>query len=131
MKRFLKAVNNYVVFFLMVGFAVTCCLMLFVRTLANSMGLVLDEANIAAAAKITFWNVLLITFLFSAFDYVRRKYAVERPVEIITETTEKIMQGDFAARVPAMNGIAVEGFDRIGSAVEKLIFGTMEDEFTL
>lgn len=120
MKRFLMGLNNYAVFFVTVAFSVSCCMMVFLNTLAKTMGIVFTENNITDAAKVTFWNVLLITFLFSAFDYVRRKFAVERPVEIITDTTEKIMQGDFAARVPAMNGIAVEGFDRIGIAVNKM-----------
>ena len=120
MKHFLKGINNYVVFFITVGFAVSCCMMLFLNTLANTMGIVFTEHNVTDAAVVTFWNVLLITFLFSVSDYLRRKFAVERPVKIITDTTEKIMQGDFAARVPAMNGSAVEGFDRIGTAVNKM-----------
>ena len=120
MRRFWKVVNNYAVFFLVVAFAVTCCLMLFVRTLANSMGLVLDEANIAAAAKVTFWNVLLITFLFGTIDYIRRRITVDRPVKRIIDATEQIMQGDFSARVPAMHGSAAEGFDRIGTAINQM-----------
>ena len=110
MKRLLMAINNYVVFFITVAFAVSCCMMLFLNTLADTMGIEFTEHNIAAAAKLTFWNVLLITFLFSAFDYLRRKLAVDRPVKIITDTTEKIMQGDFTARVPEMHGAALEGF---------------------
>ena len=120
MKHFLKGINNYVVFFITVAFAVSCCMMLFLSTLANTMGIVFTENNITDAAKVTFLNVLLITFLFSVSDYLRRKFTVERPVKIITDTTEKIMQGDFAARVPAMNGSAVEGFDCIGTAVNKM-----------
>ena len=120
MKRFLKAINNYVVFFLTVAFAVSCCMMLFLNTFAKTMGIEFTQYNIAAAAKITFWNVLLITFLFGTFDYIRRKLLVERPTKKITDTTEKIMQGDFAARVPAMHGSAVEGFDRIGSAINQM-----------
>lgn len=120
MKRFLKAVNNYVVFFITVGFAVSCCMMLFLNTLANTMGLEFTEHNIASAAKITFWNVLLITFIFGTIDYVRRKLSVDRPSKIITDTTEKIMQGDFNVRVPAMHGSAMEGFSRIGTAINKM-----------
>ena len=120
MKRFLMGINNYVVFFITVAFAVSCCMMLFLNTLADTMGIEFTEHNIAAAAKLTFWNVLLITFLFSAFDYLRRKLAVDRPVKIITDTTEKIMQGDFTARVPEMHGAALEGFDRIGAAINQM-----------
>ena len=120
MKRVLKVINNYAVFFLTVAFAVSCCMMLFLSTLAKTMGIEFTQYNIAAAAKITFWNVLLITFLFGTFDYVRRKFSVDRPAKIITDTTEKIMQGDFSARVPAMHGSAVEGFDRIGIAINQM-----------
>ena len=120
MKRFFKVVNNYVVFFLVVGFAVTCCLMLFVNTLANTMGLTFNEGNIAAAAKITFGNVLLITILFGTSDYIRRRITVDRPVKKITDATEQIMQGDFSVRVPPMHGSAVEGFHRIGTAINQM-----------
>ena len=52
-RQILRTVNNYVVFFLVVAFAVTCCMMLFLNTLAVSMGLEFTPENIAAAAKIT------------------------------------------------------------------------------
>ena len=119
-RNVLKTINNYVVFFLTVAFAVSCCMMLFVRTLADSMGLVFNEENIGAAAKVTFLNVLLLTFLFSTIDYVRRKLMVDRPVRIITEATEQIMQGDFSVRVAPMNGAGMEGFNQIGMAINAM-----------
>ena len=121
MKRsVLKAVNNYVVFFLTVAFAVSCCMLLFVNTLADSMGLVFNEENIATAAKVTFLNVLLLTFLFGTIDYVRRKLMVDRPVKRITEATERIMQGDFSVRVAPMHGAGIEGFHQIGTAINAM-----------
>ena len=117
LRAVLKTINNYVVFFLVVAFAVTCCMMLFVRTLANSMGIVFTEENITAAAKITFLNVLLLTFLFGTIDYIRRKLMVDRPVKSITDATERIMQGDFSVRVKPMHGAGMEGFNQIGKAI--------------
>ena len=119
-RQVLKAVNNYVVFFLTVGFAVSCCMMLFLSILADSMGLVLDANNIGVAAKLTFGNVLLITFLFGTADYIRRKITVERPVKQITAAAEKIMQGDFSARVPPIHGAGTDGFNQIGTAINKM-----------
>ena len=119
-RQLLKTVNNYVVFFLTVGFAVSCCMMLFLNVLAESMGLVFDEGNIAVAAKLTFGNVLLITFLFGTADYIRRKITVDRPVKQITEAAEKIMQGDFSTRVPPIHGAGTEGFNEIGKAINKM-----------
>jgi len=119
-RQVLKTVNNYIVFFLTVGFAVSCCMMLFLNVLAESMGLVFDENNIAVAAKLTFGNVLLITFLFGTADYIRRKITVDRPVKQITEAAEKIMQGDFSARVPAIHGAGTEGFNEIGKAINAM-----------
>ena len=119
-RSMLKAINNYVVFFLTVAFAVSCCMMLFVSTLADSMGLVFNEENIGAAAKVTFLNVLLLTLLFGTNDYVRRKIMVDRPVKIITAATERIMQGDFSVRVAPMHGAGMEGFNQIGVAINAM-----------
>jgi signal transduction histidine kinase len=119
-RSMLKAINNYVVFFLTVAFAVSCCMLLFVNTLADSMGLVFNEENIGAAAKVTFLNVLLLTFLFGTIDYVRRKIMVDRPVKLITEATERIMQGDFSVRVAPMHGAGMEGFNQIGMAINAM-----------
>ncbi len=119
-RQILKTVNNYVIFFLTVGFAVSCCMMLFLNILADSMGLVFTEENIEAAAKLTFGNVVLITLIFGTIDYIRRKITVDRPVKIITDTTEKIMQGDFSARVEPMHGTGVEGFNKIGIAINAM-----------
>ena len=119
-RQVLKTVNSYVIFFLTVGFAVSCCMMLFLTVLADSMGLQFDASNIAVAAKLTFGNVLLITFLFGTADYIRRKITVDRPVKQITEAAEKIMQGDFSVRVPPVHGAGTEGFNEIGNAINKM-----------
>lgn len=119
-RQVLKSVNSYIVFFLTVAFAVSCCMMLFLRILSGTMGLVFDADNIATAAKVTFGNVLLITFLFCTADYIRRKVTVERPVKQITAAAERIMQGDFSARVPPIHGAGTDGFNQIGAAVNKM-----------
>ena len=120
LRSILRTVNNYVVFFLVVAFAVTCCMLLFVNTLADTMGLTLTEENIAVAAKLTFGNVVLITLIFGTIDYIRRKMMVDRPVKIITDATERIMQGDFSVRVAPMHGSGMEGFNQIGKAINAM-----------
>ena len=120
-KQFLRAVNNYLVFFLIVAFVVSCCMMLFVTVLADTMGLVFTEENIGTAAKLTFGNVLLITLFSGTFDYLRRKRMVERPVKQILEATEKIMQGDFTIRIAPVKEFAGEtGFNEIIKAINKM-----------
>ncbi len=119
-KGVLKSVNNFLIFFLTIGFAVSCCMMLFLSTMAKSMDLTYTAENIESAAKITFINVLILTFIFATIDHVRRKINVDRPAKIITDTTEKIMQGDFSARVPNMHGAGMDGFNRIGAAVNQM-----------
>ena len=116
----LKEINNYIVFFLVVAFAVTCCMLLFLNTLSATMGLVFDAENISVAAKLTFGNVILLTFLFSAFDLIRRKLTVERPVRQITEAAKKIMAGDFSAQIAPMHGIGAETFNPIIEAVNQM-----------
>ena len=118
---FFRAMQNYVTFFLLVAFIVSCCMMLFVKTLANSMGLVFTRDNIADAAKLTFANVLLITFFSSTIDYVRRKLMVDRPVQQIMDALNQVMQGDFTVRIPPVKEFAGEtGFNEIIKAINKM-----------
>ena len=119
-RQVMRAVNNYIVFFLVVAFAVTCCMLLFISTLADTMGLVFTPGNITQAAKLTFGNVVLITFLFGTIDYIRRRLMVDRPVRQITQATEKIMQGDFSVRIAPFRGAGAEGFNQIGAAINKM-----------
>ena len=119
-KSVLGSVSSFLLFFLTVGFIVSCCMMLFLSILADTMELTLTTDNIAAAAKITFWNVILITFLFKFADYIRRKIMVERPTKIITEATEKIMSGDFSVRIPPMQNSGMEGFNQIAMAINQM-----------
>ncbi len=114
MKRALKWLNQYFVFFLVVAFVITCCTMLFVSTLQQDLGMTLTQEDISAAAKLTFWNVALLSLLFTVIDGLRRKLTVERPVKRITDAAEKIMQGDFSVRItPRKNTYAEEPFNRV------------------
>ena len=100
MKRYLRAFNNYLVFFLIAAFLVTCCIMLFTNALMDSLGIVLTEENLKSAAKLTFANVILLSLLFTVSDAVRRKFTVERTARRIAEAAKKIVAGDFSVRVP-------------------------------
>ena len=120
-KQVLRAVNNYLVFFLIVAFVVSCCMMLFVTVLADTMGLVFTKDNIAAAAKLTFGNVLLITIISATIDYIRRKRMVDRPVKQIMDALDQVMQGDFTVRIQPVKEFAGEtGFNEIIKAINKM-----------
>ena len=120
-RKVLRAVNHYAVFFLLVGFVATCCMTLFLKTLANTMGLEFDAENISAAAKITFGNVILLTFLFTAIDFLRRKLTVDLPVKRITDAAERIMQGDFTVRIKPLKGnLGTDGFNQIIETINKM-----------
>ena len=118
---FFRALQNYVTFFLLVAFIVSCCMMLFVSILADSMGLVLNKENLAAAAKLTFGNVLLISFGAATIDYVRRKRMVDKPVKQIMDALDQVMQGDFTVRIAPVKEFAGEtGFNEIIHAINQM-----------
>ena len=116
----LRMISSFMIFFLTIGFAVSCCMMLFLNVIAETMGLEFTAENIAAAAKITLVNVLIITTIFTWIDYIRRRMTVDRPVRIITEAAEKITKGDLSVRIEPMQGAATEGFNRIITAVNSM-----------
>ena len=120
LKSILGSISSFFLFFLTVGFIVSCTTMLFVNILADTVGLTLTPENVNVAAKITFWNVVLITFLFKMADYIRRKIMVERPTKTIIEATEKIMAGDFSVRIKPMVSSGMEGFNQIAEAINQM-----------
>ena len=120
-KNVLKWLNNYFMFFLLVAFVISCCTMLFVTTLAETLDVTLTSENIGAAAKLTFANVMLLSLIYTTIDALRRKYTVERPVQEITEAAEKIIQGDFSVRIKPRNKFGADDtFYRIIECFNKM-----------
>lgn len=98
-KHLLAIFWKYLVFFLLMAFIITNCMLLFLSQLQKTTGISYHEENVKSAAVLTFGNVLLLSLLCTVVDGIRRKYMVERPVKKIISAAEKIMQGDFSARV--------------------------------
>lgn len=98
-KRILFSLRSYLSFFLIMAFVITCCVVLFLNELQRATGLVLDEENISRAAFLTFLNVIFLTLICTVIDGIRRRFMVERPTRRIVQAAERIMKGDFSARI--------------------------------
>lgn len=120
-KRLLHSVRNYLVFFPLTAFIVTCCMSLFLNVLSLNMGIQLTEENIGVAARLTFGNVLLLTLVITLIDSIRRKFTVSRPVKQITEAADKIIKGDFSVRIPKADSfITDDTFNEIITCFNKM-----------
>ena len=108
-KAALQIVNRYFTIFLLVAFVITCCTMLFVTVLSETLGISLTGENLSAAAKLTFLNVVLISLLLTVLDGIRRRLTVDLPVRRITQAAEQMMQGDFSVRIPKIARFASDG----------------------
>ena len=104
----LRLIRNYLVFFLTVAFVISCCTMLFVSTLTDTLEITLNATDLNVAAKLTFWNVVLLSFIFFVADTLRRKYTVERPVKRITDAADQIIAGDFNVRLKPQGSFATD-----------------------
>ena len=124
----IRAVNHYFTFFLLVAFVITCCMMLFLSILSENLGIELNSDNIASAAKVTFWNVILISLLFTVIDGVRRRLTVDRHVRHISAAAEKMIQGDFTVRVPETETFKIQElhlpvYHYLCAMLEEIFFG--------
>ncbi len=112
--KIFRVIYHYVIFFLLVGFLVSCTMTLFVSVMADSLKLNLTRENISVAAKLTFGNVILLSVLFTAIDAIRRKFTTEKITEYIANAAGKIVQGDFSVRIKPVNKMSVdENFNEI------------------
>lgn len=104
----LKVLHRYIVYFLLMGFIISCCMGLFVTVMASSMDITLTADDIGMAAKLTFGNVLFLSFVCTWIDFFRRKLTVERPVQEIINGAKTMMEGNFHVRIPHMNTLDKE-----------------------
>lgn len=98
-KAIFKFISRFITFFLLVAFVTTSCMALFVSVFAKTLNIHLTGDNLNAAAKLTFFNVVLLSLIFTIIDAIRREYTVQRPAMQIIKAAERIMQGDFSVSV--------------------------------
>lgn len=99
LRSVLAAFHRYFIFFLLVAFVITCCMLLFLSVLSASLSLHFTEENLQAAAKLTFGNVVLLSLLLTVLDAIRRRVTVSRAVRHIVDAAKRITAGDFSVRI--------------------------------
>ena len=107
-KKITRILYNYLLFFLLVAFLVTCSTMLFVTTLRDTLNLQLTSGNVNMAAKLTFGNVIFLSTLFTLIDYIRRKFTTERITKHIAQAAQKVVKGDFSVRIEPVNRLSTD-----------------------
>lgn len=113
-QKILRVIYNYLLFFLLVAFLVTCSMTLFISSMRDTLDLQLTEENINVAAKLTFGNVIFLSILFTVIDTLRRKYTTERITKHIAEAAQKVVQGDFSVQIEPVNRLSAdENFNEI------------------
>lgn len=109
-------IGNFIIFFLMVSFVVTCNFFLFLDIID------FNHERLLRAAIATFVNVIWISFLFTMFDAHRRKSTVTKPVRMIQTALDKVINGDFSTRIPYLYGPDSNNeFDQIITSLNKMI----------
>ena len=112
--KILRGIYNYLMFFMLVAFLVSCSTMLFISVMADTLNMTLTRENIGVAAKLTFCNVIFLSVLFTVIDAIRRKFTTEKITKYIAEAAKRLVQGDFSVRiVPVSSLSADENFNEI------------------
>jgi len=110
------SIGNFLIFFGLVSFVVTCNFFLFLDIVD------FDHERLSRAAIATAVNVVWISFLFTAIDAYRRRQTVTKPVRMIQEGLDKVIKGDFTARIPYLIGPdSSNEFDQIITDLNKMI----------
>lgn len=102
---FFRILYNYLIFFLLSAFLVTCTTSLFVSVLSYTLDVELTDENVQMAAKLTFLNVILLSVIFTVIDVIRRKVTTEKITKNISSSAKKIIDGDFSVRIDSSNSL--------------------------
>ncbi len=112
--KILRGIYNYLMFFLLVAFLVSCSTMLFISVMADTLNMTLTRENIGVAAKMTFCNVIFLSVLFTVIDAIRRKFTTEKITKYIAEAAKRLVQGDFSVRIAPVSSLSAdENFNEI------------------
>lgn len=125
-RRSLFSLRSYLLYFLLISFVVTCCFLLFLRALQDTLGQPLEREQIQFAARITMGNVLFLSLICTLLDGLYRKLVIERPVKQILEATRRLTRGDFSARIQPVHGL--EGQNELDAIIEN--FNKMAEELS-
>ncbi len=121
MKKLLLSLYHYFCFFLLMGFIISCCMMLFVTVMARSMDLTLSEETVNTAAIVTFWNVVFLSLVCTVADALRRKVTVDRPVKKIVAAGNRIAKGDYSVRISRESAVyRNRGLDEIADCFNRM-----------
>lgn len=115
-RKILFSVRRFFAFFLLMSFLITCCMLLFLSQMRSSIGIGMNWPRdvIEKAAKYTFVNIVLLSFLCTVADEIWRRFTIDRPVKRIVRAADKIMKGDFSVRIqPIHSTDSMDGFDTI------------------
>ncbi len=126
-RRWLFSLRRYISFFLLMAFVISCCMILFLNTVARSTGMELTQAHIETAAKLTFLNVVLLSLLCTVIDGLRRKW----PVRQIIQAAEQMMKGDFSVRIPPIRSVdSASGFEVIADYFNRMahLYGDAQEK---
>ena len=125
-RRFLREVYNFLMFFLLVAFLVTCTTMLFVSVLSRTAGIEMTPEVIGTAAKLTLGNVVLLSLAVTGCDLLRRKLTTERVTKEISEGARRLARGDYSVRIKRVSSFGIdEQFNEIIDA-----FNTVAEELS-
>lgn len=124
LEKIIRGIYNYLIFFLLSAFLVTCSTALFVSVLSETLEIKLTDDNLNLAAKLTFGNVVLLSALFTAVDILRRKLTTERVTKRIAEAAKKVVQGDFTVRIAPMGKLMTD--EKMNAIIN--CFNTMTEE---
>lgn len=117
MKKILVSIYRFLLFFVMVAFVLTTNMTLFLHLLSQSADIEFTRENTQLAALFTFWNAVFLGCAFAIVNIIRRKIAIQRPINKILEVTHKLTSGDFSARVKPM---PLSDFNNIITDLNKL-----------
>lgn len=124
MKKLLRAVYRYLLFFMLVALLTSCTISLFVKTFSRDIGIELTGENLNRAAKLAFVSVILLSLLVTIVDVLRRELTTERITKHIASATKELVRGNFDTRIEPVGKLIID--DSYTEIIE--CFNTMAEE---
>lgn len=98
-RRSLFSMSRYLLFFIVICFAVTSSFLLYFHTVMNVTGIEFKRSEIEYAAKITFLNILFLSLIVTIVYAVARTVRIRKPMNRILDALSHLSKGDFSISI--------------------------------
>ena len=117
---FIRLLQHFCLYFMLVSIALTVSVSLFTRIIENTLGLKLTEEQLHDAALATFLNIFVIAIAFTIVESICYSLTVRRQIRTILNFTNELGKGNYGKHIKTSGLLPADEYEEITDNLNRL-----------